>query len=439
VTQIANGVSTTTFSYDSDGNLISSGNGTATTTYSYDYANRLTALNAGGATTTYGYDSAGQRVIQTGTSTTWLYPFQWYVVASSTGTGAKYSTTTEYILNGDTLLATVDRQFASGVATGTAKTRYVHPDHLGSTNVVTDENRSLVQTLDYYPYGGVRVSVATSTNEGRKFINRFADQSGLDYLQARYYDSGRGQFISQDPVFFGDPKAQNLTDPQSLNTYAYSGDNPITKSDPSGKCIICAGLEVAYSIFAQRAYDSVAGPSGPAVYGGDVVGGALYGFAYPYAIEFPEPVAAVSAAAGNAAQQGFEYLSGDRGSFDLTQTQSAGTVAFFTQLAVANLPIPILSSSPLSKQMSTKLEKGLISHVSNDTLTKIGISNAPSSVVGNFTTNFVQSQVGRILPTQTFQSVSTAMSLSSPSYSATISIAQAAISLAKTVIANYHK
>jgi hypothetical protein len=50
------------------------------------------------------------------------------------GTGAKYSTTTEYILNGDTLRhgRTVDRQFASGVATGTAKTRYVHPDHLGS-------------------------------------------------------------------------------------------------------------------------------------------------------------------------------------------------------------------------------------------------------------------------------------------------------------------
>jgi YD repeat-containing protein len=32
MSQIANGVSTTTFSYDSDGNLISSGNGTATTT-----------------------------------------------------------------------------------------------------------------------------------------------------------------------------------------------------------------------------------------------------------------------------------------------------------------------------------------------------------------------------------------------------------------------
>jgi YD repeat-containing protein len=73
VTQIADGHSTTTYAYDNNGNLTSSGNGTATTTYTYDYLNRLTGLNAGGATTTYGYDYAGNRVTQTGTSTTWIY------------------------------------------------------------------------------------------------------------------------------------------------------------------------------------------------------------------------------------------------------------------------------------------------------------------------------------------------------------------------------
>jgi hypothetical protein len=44
------------------------------------------------------------------------------------------------------------------------------------------------------------------------------------------------QFLSQDPVFWGDPKQQNLSDPQSINTYSYSTDNPITKKDPSGRC-----------------------------------------------------------------------------------------------------------------------------------------------------------------------------------------------------------
>jgi RHS repeat-associated protein len=235
ITQLGNGLSTTTYAYDANGNLTSAGNGTATTTYSYDYANRLIALNAGGATTTYGYDAFGTRVLQTGTSTTWLYPFRQYSIASTTGTGAKYSTTIEYVFNGDTLLSTVDQQLASGSATGSAQTRYVHPDHLGSTNVVTEQNGNLVQTLDYYPYGSVRISSGTSTNEARKYIGQFADQSNLDYLNARYYSGDRGQFLTEDPVFWGDPKQQNLQDPQSLNAYSYSVDNPITKSDPSGQ------------------------------------------------------------------------------------------------------------------------------------------------------------------------------------------------------------
>src|SRR5260370_23345744 len=92
----------------------------------------------GVATTTYGYDAFGARVLQTGTTTTTIYPFKWYSVASSTGSGAKYSTTTSYMFNGDTLLATVDQQLASGVATGTAVTSFIHPPPLRSTKVGTN-------------------------------------------------------------------------------------------------------------------------------------------------------------------------------------------------------------------------------------------------------------------------------------------------------------
>jgi RHS repeat-associated protein len=143
------------------------------------------------------------------------------------------------------LLATVDQQMASGVATGTAKTRYVHPDHLGSTNVVTDENGTVVQTLDYYPYGSTRISSATSTNERRKYMGQFGDDSTLSYLGARYYDGSRGAFLSEDPVFLAiggsdaeklakRPLQQILSDPQSLNGYSYAEDNPISIKDPSG-------------------------------------------------------------------------------------------------------------------------------------------------------------------------------------------------------------
>jgi RHS repeat-associated protein len=46
-----------------------------------------------------------------------------------------------------------------------------------------------------------RISVATSTNEKRKFIGQFTDDSSLSYFNARYYDSSRGEFLSEDPVF----------------------------------------------------------------------------------------------------------------------------------------------------------------------------------------------------------------------------------------------
>ena len=69
---------------------------------------------------------------------------------------------------------------------------------------------------------------------------RFADQSPLDYLNARYYDHARGQFISQDPVFWS--VRQNLTDPQSLNSYSYANDNPVTKKDPDGQAASLAGF-----------------------------------------------------------------------------------------------------------------------------------------------------------------------------------------------------
>src|SRR5712671_790038 len=66
--------------------------------------------------------------------------------------------------------------------------------------------------------------------------NLFKVDAGVVHalLQARYYDGSKGEFLSEDPVFLGDPKQQVLTDPQSLNSYSYANDNPITKSDPTG-------------------------------------------------------------------------------------------------------------------------------------------------------------------------------------------------------------
>src|SRR5271165_4905385 len=105
VTQIANGLSTTTYAYDNNGNLIKKTTDGTTATYVWDYANRLIALGSGGATTTYGYDAFGSRVFQSTATSTYVYPSKWYSTASTTKSG---TSTTEYIFNGDTLLATAD-------------------------------------------------------------------------------------------------------------------------------------------------------------------------------------------------------------------------------------------------------------------------------------------------------------------------------------------
>jgi RHS repeat-associated protein len=103
---------------------------------------------------------------------------------------------------------------------------------VGDVSAVT-----VVETLDYYPYGAIRLDNATgTTKEVRKYIGQEYDQAtSLSYLQSRYYNGAQGQFLSQDPVFLGDPNSQILYDPQSLNSYSYSEDNPITKSDPNGR------------------------------------------------------------------------------------------------------------------------------------------------------------------------------------------------------------
>ena len=50
-------------------------------------------------------------------------------------------------------------------------------------------------------------------------------------LLARYHSSGLGRFLSVDPVT---TNGARLREPQTLNLYSYTGNNPLTYVDPSG-------------------------------------------------------------------------------------------------------------------------------------------------------------------------------------------------------------
>jgi len=138
----------------------------------------------------------------------------------------------------------VKHTFANGAEVQTvfdsgkdAKTYDVLTDPLGNVTGLADSTGKLVETTDYYPFGAIRVdnkidpAVPSSPN---KFLDqKYDEQTGLNYLNARYYNSAIGRFISQDPVSLATPE-KLLEDPQQLNFYSYARNNPITLSDPSG-------------------------------------------------------------------------------------------------------------------------------------------------------------------------------------------------------------
>lgn len=151
----------------------------------------------------------------------------------TTSTSWTFATSTQF----DTVIAAFKAIPATN--TSTITTNYVFDDHLGGANLVVNVSGTILETLQYFPYGSIRIDNTTSSYAGnqRKYIGQLYDAATqLSYLNARYYNGTQGQFISQDPMFLGNQSQQTLFDPQSLNAYSYSEDNPIIKSDPTGKC-----------------------------------------------------------------------------------------------------------------------------------------------------------------------------------------------------------
>jgi RHS repeat-associated protein len=143
-------------------------------------------------------------------------------------------------------------------------TRYLTADHLGSTRVITDSSGVAQKCYDYYPFGE-DIAAGTGARPGcygggvypgtgpdiasEKFTGKERDwETGLDYFGARYFSAAQGRFTSPDEFtggivdpFTGQQVVQSgplpyadITDPQTLNKYAYVRNNPLRYVDPDG-------------------------------------------------------------------------------------------------------------------------------------------------------------------------------------------------------------
>ncbi|WP_249027737.1 RHS repeat domain-containing protein [Xanthomonas albilineans] len=203
-------------SYDADGHLLSDG----TRTYTWDDRDHLSQITQGGTViASYSYDALGRRSARTenGTTTQYLYDGL-NTVQEAQGT------TINPILTGPG----IDERYARDDNGGRT---YFLTDLLGSTRLLTDTNGNAVQRYDYDPYGTTTQS-STSYNNPYQYTGREHDQSGLYYYRARYYTAELGRFISEDPLQLA----------AGVNIYAYVGEGPINRIDPSGLWTVNVGL-----------------------------------------------------------------------------------------------------------------------------------------------------------------------------------------------------
>jgi RHS repeat-associated protein len=170
---------------------------------------------------TYSYDGVGKRVRKTNGQVETIFVYD-----ASGELVAEYST--EPVVN--------------------PKVSFVTADHLGSPRIVTDQNGQVISRHDYRGFGEEVSSSYANRNatpgygadDGirQQFTGYERDtESGLDYAQARYYNSRHGRFTSADPL----TASATIRNPQTFNRYSYVTNSPYKFTDPLGLFGICPG------------------------------------------------------------------------------------------------------------------------------------------------------------------------------------------------------
>ena len=201
------------YAYDNRGNVTGDGR----LTFTYDAAEQPTAMG-GTAAGAFVYDGNLKRVKQTiaGETVYSVYALSGAILYRDNATTGE---ATDYIRAAGQTIA----RLRGSVTT------FPHQDHLGSPIAETGLAGAVNWREAYAAYGEKRLDpVGNRDNEG--FTGHIDDaESGLTYMQARYYDPVIGRFLSNDPIEFAADR------PQYFNRYSYVSNDPVNMVDPDGQ------------------------------------------------------------------------------------------------------------------------------------------------------------------------------------------------------------
>ncbi len=215
------------FSYDAAGNQTSDG----IHSYTYDAEGRVANVD-GGSTATYTYDAMNNRVrvdVAGGDSYEYLFDpsnrriSSWRLDGSASGFGNEGRIYWDYGL------------LANRAWNGT--TYFHHQDWQGTERLRTDYAGNIANGQRSLAFGDGFSQDSTDPYGGAQDNNQFTSQdrdaeTNTTHFQYRQYNPTQGRWMSPDPY----AGSYDLSNPQSLNRYAYVLNNSYSLTDPSGLC-----------------------------------------------------------------------------------------------------------------------------------------------------------------------------------------------------------
>lgn len=224
-----NRITTAGYTYDEAGNVTrGQSDGGVWQRYQYDAAGRLacTKDDSNVLLADYTYGASNQRLKQTeyGSGGTTCY-YAWdgnSIIAEFNDTGSALAWSKSYVFLSGRLLATPTPSGAT----------YHHPDRLGTRLITNETGGTMTAEQVTLPYGTGLDAESIGMPSNRRFTSYDRSQkTKLDYAVNRFYSACQGRFTQVDPIGMN---AVNLENPQSLNLYAYVGNDPINRIDPTG-------------------------------------------------------------------------------------------------------------------------------------------------------------------------------------------------------------